>query len=173
VKNSLSEELTNYISENTVIACIGTDKYIGDCLGPLVGSLLEEKGFKLPVYGTLEKPIHALNIHERLNCIANIHPNAQIIGIDACLGREEDIGTIKIRDYSISPGKGVGKELPNVGVASIVGFVDSSENSEFFFSRSIRLSFVMDMAKQIVDILIKATKDNSKQIIARKESKRK
>lgn len=158
----LSKQLASYISKDIVIACIGTDKCIGDCLGPLVGTFLKEKGIKIPVYGTLDEPIHALNIHERLNFIKNQNPNAQIIGIDACLGREEDIGEIRIRDYAISPGKGVGKELPEVGVASVIGIVDTSENSELFFSRSIRLSFVMDMAKQIVNIIEKATKDTGK-----------
>lgn len=157
MNKELKEQLQNYISSNTVIACIGTDKCIGDCLGPLVGTLLTEEEFKFPVYGTLDKPIHALNIHERLNSIKNSHPNAQIIGIDACLGFEENIGEIRIRDYAISPGKGVRKELPEVGVASIIGIVDSNDSSEFFFSRSIRLSFVMDMAKQIVELIKEAT----------------
>lgn len=49
--------------------------------------------------------------------------------------------------------------MPEVGVASVVGIVDSNEWVELFTARSIRLSFVMDMAKQIADILIKATKD--------------
>lgn len=155
----LDDKLKNYINQDTVIACIGTDRCIGDCLGPLVGTILNEKGFKYPVYGTLEKPIHALNIHERLNFIKNTHPNAQIIGIDACLGDSEEIGAIRIRDYAIKPGKAVGKELPEVGVASVVGIVDSNEWVELFTARNIRLSFVMDMAKQIADILIKATKD--------------
>lgn len=159
MNKELKEKLQNYISPNTVIACIGTDKCIGDCLGPLVGTILSKEDFKYPVYGTLDKPIHALNIHEELNFIKNIHPNAQIIGIDACLGYEENIGEIKIKDCAISPGKGVGKELPQVGVASIIGIVDSDDNSEFFFSRSIRLSFIMDMAKQIVELIKEATKD--------------
>ena len=39
---NLTLEIKNYITENTVIVCIGTDKCIGDCLGPLVGSILTE-----------------------------------------------------------------------------------------------------------------------------------
>lgn len=152
----LALEIENYINKDTVIVCIGTDKCIGDCLGPLVGSILTENFFPLPVYGTLSYPIHALNIDERLNEIHSKHPNASIIGVDACLGNEEDIGEIRIRDYAIHPGKGVGKELPEVGVASIIGIVDSSDNSELFFSRSIRLSFVMNMAKIIARALIEA-----------------
>ncbi len=159
--NSLSSydlalEISNYISENTVIVCIGTDKCIGDCLGPLVGSILTDNNFPLPVYGTLNSPIHALNIDQKLKEIQSIHPNSAIIGVDACLGNQEDIGQIRTRNYAIHPGKGVGKDLPEVGIASIIGIVDSSENSEFFFSRSIRLSFVMDMAKTISKAFIEA-----------------
>lgn len=152
----LSHELEKYINSNTVIVCIGTDKCIGDCLGPLVGSILIENFFPLPVYGTLSEPIHALNIDESLSRIQKLHPDAHIIGIDACLGNKEDIGEIRIRDYAIHPGKGVGKELPEVGIASVIGIVDSSENSDLFFSRSIRLSFIMDMAKIISKSLINA-----------------
>ena len=153
---NLTLQIKNYITKDTVIVCIGTDKCIGDCLGPLVGSILTENFFPLPVYGTLSSPIHALNIDERLDEIYSNHPNASIIGVDACLGDVEDIGEIRIRDYAIHPGKGVGKELPEVGVASVIGIVDSSDNSEFFFSRSIRLSFIMNMAKIISRIFIES-----------------
>lgn len=152
----LALEISNYICKNTVIVCIGTDKCIGDCLGPLVGSILTDNNFPLPIYGTLSSPIHALNIDDRLKAIHATHPDSTIIGVDACLGNQEDIGQIRTRNYAIHPGKGVGKELPEVGIASIIGIVDSSENSEFFFSRSIRLSFIMDMAKTISKAIIDA-----------------
>lgn len=141
--------LKEFINANTVIICIGTDKCIGDCLGPLVGTLLEASLLPIPIYGTVSTPIHALNINERLEYINNKHPNACIIGIDACLGDLSSIGEIHTRDYSIRPGKGVGKSLPEVGKASIIGIVDTSDNSDFFSSRSIRLSLILDMAKVI------------------------
>lgn len=145
--------IKDYISENTVIVCIGTDKCIGDCLGPLVGTFLKDSFFQLPVYGTIESPIHALNIDKRIDEIKKLHPNASIIGIDACLGETKSIGEIHTRDYPIHPGKGVGKSLPDVGNASIIGIIDSSDSSEFFTSRSIRLYLVMEMAKVISSAL--------------------
>lgn len=160
---NLTQDVKKYITEDTVIVCIGTDKCIGDCLGPLVGSILTENFFPLPVYGTLSSPIHALNIDERLDEIYRNHPNASIIGVDACLGDEDDIGEIRIRDYAIHPGKGVGKELPEVGIASVIGIVDSSDNAELFFSRSIRLSFIMNMAKIIARMFIEAYSLNTGQ----------
>lgn len=162
----LVNEIKEYINTNSIVVCIGTDKCIGDCLGPLVGTILKEDNFPLPVYGTLSEPIHALNIDERLNEIKKLHPNAHIIGIDACLGNEEDIGDIRVRNHAISPGKGVGKELPEVGETSIIGIVDTSEYSDLFFSRSIRLSFVMDMAKSISKILFDSCLINKKELVS-------
>jgi len=147
--NTLVESLKKTIDEKTIIVCIGTDRCIGDCLGPLVGSLLIDRKFPLKVFGSLNKPIHALNLEENLNYINNEYPNHNIIGIDACLSDDEDIGNIIIRDYPICPGKGVGKYLPPVGNLSIVAVVDSYNNSEPFYSRSIRLNFIMNMAKKI------------------------
>ena len=150
----IANKVKKYIKENTIIVCIGTDKCIGDCLGPLVGSLLIENDFPLPVFGTLKSPIHALNIEESLNCINKLHPNSLIIGIDACLGEESSIGEIHVRDYPIHPGKGVGKYLPEVGNTSIIGIVDSSDSSIFFTNRSIRLYLIMEMAKVISKAVI-------------------
>lgn len=145
----IAEFIKKYITTNTIIICIGTDKCIGDCLGPLVGTFLEESSFPIPVYGTLESPIHALNIDKKIEEIKKLHPNSTIVGIDACLGDANCIGEIHVRDYPIHPGKGVGKSLPEVGIASIIGIVDSSDNAEFFTSRAIRLSLVFQMAKVI------------------------
>ena len=84
-----------------------------------------------------------------LNEINKKHPNASIIGIDACLGDLNSIGEIHLRDSALCPGKGVGKSLPKVGSTSIVGIIDCNDNSNYFSSRSIRLSMVIDMAKII------------------------
>lgn len=157
----IGEAAKDFIKENTVIICIGTDKCIGDCLGPLVGTLLEAYLFPLPIYGTIAAPIHALNISERLDEINNLHPNASILGIDACLGDVNSIGEIHTRNYAIRPGKGVGKFLPEVGVASIIGIVDASENADFFSSRSIRLSLIFDMAKTITKGILYSYKLNN------------
>ena len=145
----VAKKINDYIKDTTIIICIGTDKCIGDCLGPLVGSLLVESNFPLPVFGTLESPIHALNIQDKLDSIYKSYPNSTIIGIDACLSDEDSIGEIHIRDYPIHPGKGVGKTLPEVGDYSIIGVVDSNDNSLIFTNRSIRLYLIMEMAKII------------------------
>lgn len=152
----IAQAISDCICSDTVIVCIGTDKCIGDCLGPLVGTLLKENQFPLPVYGSVDNPIHALNIDKQLNLINKKHSNAHILGIDACLGRESSIGEIHIRDFAVRPGKGVGKSLPDVGTKSIVGIIDSNENADIFHTRSIRLSLILSMAKVISKGIIHA-----------------
>lgn len=146
---SIANFLKDYITDDTIIVCIGTDKCIGDALGPLVGTLLEEALFPLPVLGTLASPIHALNLDKRLKEISENYPKASIIAIDACLGDSNAIGEIHTRDEPIHPGKGVGKTLQSVGNASIIGIVDSSDSLELFTNRPIRLNLIMEMAKVI------------------------
>ncbi|WP_024613936.1 spore protease YyaC [Clostridium sp. Ade.TY] len=153
---TIAQTITECFSENLVIVCIGTDKCIGDCLGPLVGTILKESMFPIPVYGSIDSPIHALNIDKKLKSILSTHPKAYIIGIDACLGDETSIGEIHIRNFAIRPGKGVGKSLPDVGQKSIVGIIDSNEHADLFYKRSIRLSFVFDIAKVISKGIIHA-----------------
>lgn len=148
--------IKDYINKDTVIVCIGTDRCIGDSLGPIVGSMLEYKGFPLPIYGTIEEPIHALNIDKRIDEIKKLHPGKNIIGIDACLGDKKSIGEIQARDYSVHPGKGVGKSLPDVGETSIIAVIDSSDNEEIFNSNNIRLDFVMKIATVITQSLLEA-----------------
>ena len=56
-----------------VIICIGTDRSTGDSLGPLIGTFLEEVGLqRFHLYGTLDEPVHAINLEEKLKQIHQI-----------------------------------------------------------------------------------------------------
>ena len=70
-----------------VFVCIGSDRVTGDSLGPLVGTRLQyADNFTLPVYGTLDFPIHALNLKDAMRSIKYFHPYNPIIAVDASLG---------------------------------------------------------------------------------------
>lgn len=153
---SLSQAIMGCIREDTIIVCIGTDRCIGDALGPLVGTMLEEKNFRFPVYGTLDNPVHAMNLEESLKKIQACHPNTYIIAIDACLGDENAIGNLHIKKGPVFPGKGVGKKLPGIGHVSIIGIVDKITD-DCFAIHNIRLSLIMKMAQVIADAFINAT----------------
>jgi len=150
VIQNLSEVLKNIIKENTIIVCIGTDRAIGDALGPLVGTMLKNSDFKYPVYGTLDKPIHALNIFESLEHIKNKHPKGNFLAIDACLGKVDRIGYITIGNGPLKPGAGVNKNLPAVGNIHITGIVNLAGYMEYMVLQNTRLSLVMKMADTLV-----------------------
>lgn len=144
-------------SRPIVFVCIGTDRSTGDSLGPLVGTLLEEKKMSsFFVYGTLENPIHAVNMADKLAEIKKQHFNPFIIGIDACLGRLKSVGVIQVGEGPVKPGAGVNKELPEVGHMHITGIVNVSGFMEFFVLQNTRLHLVMNMAKTIANGIYKA-----------------
>lgn len=148
----LSNKLSEIITKDTVIFNIGTDKCIGDSFAPILGTLLNEKGIDIPVYGTLEKPIHALNIHEYIDVVKTVNSNSRIIAIDSALGHKNNIGKISIRNTPIKPGAGVGKKLPHIGDYSIVLTVEEIEAS--YRLNEIRLGFIMAAAKVVIKAII-------------------
>ncbi|WP_223702776.1 spore protease YyaC [Sutcliffiella deserti] len=133
-----------------VFICIGTDRSTGDSFGPLVGTKLEEfKLHSIHVYGTLDDPIHAVNLEDKLAEIHSQHFNPYIIAIDACLGRLKSVGQLTVGDGPVMPGAGVKKDLPPVGDIHITGIVNVSGFMEFFVLQNTRLSLVMKMAKVV------------------------
>ncbi|OZM56576.1 spore protease YyaC [Lottiidibacillus patelloidae] len=150
VANALFSLISSKHKKNIVFVCIGTDRSTGDSLGPLVGTKLKQKSvIPYHVYGTLEQPIHAVNLEESYKKIKEKHPTAIIIAIDACLGRFKSVGYITIGKGAIKPGAGVHKTLPSVGDIYINGIVNISGMMEYFVLQNTRLHLVMSMADVI------------------------
>ncbi|KZE78837.1 sporulation protein [Paenibacillus elgii] len=133
-----------------VIVCVGTDRSTGDALGPLVGSQLQKQGIEgLHLYGTLEHPVHAMNLNETLTTIQQHFNDPFVIAIDACLGQLTSVGYIQVGDGPVKPGAGVNKELPPVGHMHVTGIVNVGGFMEYFVLQNTRLSLVMSMAEVI------------------------
>lgn len=140
--------LSNQLSGKSAIVCIGTDKCIIDSLGPLTGTLLSKAGLDIDIYGTLEKPVHALNISEYVKIIKKKKYD-KVFAIDACLSSKKNQGIIEVRNGPITPGKGIGKMLPEIGDISIIGIVDSSDKDFHDLVQDTRLCFIYEMAEII------------------------
>jgi putative sporulation protein YyaC len=137
-----------------VFYCIGTDRSTGDALGPLTGSHLTESPlFPFPVVGTLENPLHALNLQQQLDETRLSTPSAFIVAIDACLGQGSSIGQLLFHDGPIHPGKAVGKELPPVGDVSIKGIVNIAGFMEHAVLQSTRLHLPFEMSRIVARAL--------------------
>lgn len=145
----LGSQLTN----NSAIVCIGTDKCIVDSLGPLVGTMLAKEEIPLDIYGTLDQPVHAMNLYDYVKIIKNKNYD-NIVAIDACLSNKKNQGVIEIREGSITPGKGIGKMLPEIGDISIIGIVDSSDRDFHELVQETRLSLIYEMAEIICEGIV-------------------
>ena len=133
-----------------VIVCIGSDRVTGDCLGPLVGHLLTAKyNIKTYVYGTLNRPVTALNLSESAGFIKNAHPERKVLAVDAALGKPEDVGLIRINRGGVYPGSAVEKVLPKVGDYSIIAVVNTGGQNGGINLNATRLHFVTLLAEAI------------------------
>ncbi len=136
------------------VVCVGTDRSTGDSLGPLTGTMLFNAGFRGHLWGTLDAPVHAENL-------SLIHPKTQkpdtlLIGVDACLGSNKDIGCVMVRTGPLKPGLGVRKKLQPLGDLHIAGVVNIGGFMEYAVLQNTRLSLVVKMAQIIAAGLLKA-----------------
>jgi putative sporulation protein YyaC len=152
--------LSEYLYNNSAIICIGTDKCIVDSLGPLVGTMLTKKNLAIDIYGTLDKPVHAININEYIKIIRSKNYD-NVVAIDACLSSKKSQGIVEIREGSITPGKGIGKLLPEIGDISIIGIVDSNDKEFYNLVQDTRLSFIYDMSEVITKGILTALDMNN------------
>lgn len=142
------------LGRSIIFACIGTDRATGDSLGPLVGTNLQRLGYT--VCGTLEEPLHAQNLTQKLHEIKMIHKPDLILAIDASLGRTEDIGKISLANSPLKPGAGVQKDLTPVGDLSILGTVNIGGFSELQILQCTRLYTVMKLCSDITHLIWQA-----------------
>ena len=124
LRSIMQEAATSH--HDLVILCIGTDRSTGDSLGPLTGSKLRSFNPYPHIYGTLDDPIHASNLHDNIQSIQTNFSHPFIIAVDACLGRLESVGCVSLGRGSLKPGAAVKKDLPAVGDAYVSGIVNVS-----------------------------------------------
>jgi putative sporulation protein YyaC len=151
------KEVLSSTSREVIILCVGSDRSTGDALGPIVGTMLTEADIPFPVYGTLEKPVHALNIKKVLKEINQTHNEPFILGIDACLGDERQIGYIFLKKGPLIPGMALNKSLPRVGeyhMKAVVNYLDPLSPTQSL--NNTRLFTVMMIAEIMTKVILQA-----------------
>lgn len=155
--STLFLETIPFHHDDLIFCCIGTDRSTGDALGPLVGeNLHNHHSFPYKVIGTLQQPLHALNLQENIDCLQQNNPSAFVVAIDACLGNDSKIGEIVLHDGPLFPGKAVKKELPPIGDLSIKGIVNVAGFMEMLVLSNTRLHVTYEMSQRIARALILA-----------------
>jgi len=150
-----------HLEKKPVFLCVGSDKYVCDCLAPIVSEMLTKKyNINAYVYGGLDYNINASNLTQAINYVETEHPFSQIILIDATLG--DNVGKVIMTNGSFA---GLGKVLPirKIGNFSILGVV--SQKVKTFDLNSTRLRVVLSQAKFIAKGIAMAIEEYSKRRI--------
>lgn len=143
----IEEEKARQGKKGVVFLCIGTDRSTGDSLGPLIGYKLRDmKTSSAAVFGTLERPVHAMNLEEYARVIKNCYHDCLVVAVDASVGNREHVGYLTMGKGALRPGLGVSKELGAVGDIFITGIVGGCSSYDPLMLQSVRLSVVMRMA---------------------------
>lgn len=157
------EQLTSFVEQvrqerrkqGVLFLCIGSDRSTGDSLGPLVGYKLQQAEQQIqpamPLFGTLQQPVHAINLEETMQRIHREYEDHVVVAIDASIGRHEHVGYITVGMGSLKPGLGVRKNLGAVGDVFITGIVGSGGAWEPLLLQNTRLSMVMELADCIYE----------------------
>ena len=149
---------------NIVFLCIGTDRIIGDCLGPIVGTKLKnelekQNIFNINIYGTLNKNVSYSNIEDILKMINKKHENAYIISVDSALSNKENIGKVFIKEGKMELGKCLNKqkiEVGNISISGVVGKNYKIPKYNFNILQNISLNEVLKLANVVYKGIIEA-----------------
>ena len=136
--------------DGVLVLCIGTDRSTGDSLGPLTGYKLREGCVgRIQIMGTLERPVHAMNLERSMELVRLRYPNHVVVAVGASVGNQDHVGCITLGKGSLRPGLGVCKELEEVGDIFITGIVGGYSSQDPLMLQSVRLSVGMKMADYI------------------------
>ena len=87
--------------------------------------LKEKRSERVEILGTLEHPVHAMNLGTYQAILKFQYPDHVVVAVDASVGNIEHIGYVTLGKGSLKPGLGVSKELKAVGDIFITGIVGS------------------------------------------------
>lgn len=154
IKDMASEIKAYYkdSGKSEIIICnIGTSKFIGDSVAPLVGTMLQKRKLDIKVYGHLDEQINALNVSEYATYIKK-HRDALIIAIDSAISSESDVGTIRLRPIPVNAGlgmRGVGVPIGDISIVAV-----TSKNKDSVVENNLDVKIIYKMADDISKIII-------------------
>ena len=149
--NNLRQKIQDIEISKLIFLCIGTNRVIGDCFGPLVGSKLKHffsQEENIEVIGDIENIVSIKKVYSIINQIQK--QEAFVIAIDAALSCNNKIGTIIVNQNKMNIGSGINKRNLYIGDISIKGIVAKdfkNPKRNFNALQNMPLSIIIDMAE--------------------------
>ena len=141
------------------MVCIGSDRVSGDMLGPMVGSSLrEEYRLPCPVYGWVGESVNGINLESYLAMIKERHEGCVIIAVDAALGRESDVGSVRIKKGGIKAGGALERKGASVGDLGVIGVVAEECPPQEVYAALLAVPFALveGLADRIAGLIFQA-----------------
>ena len=140
---------------NLVFLCIGTNKIIGDSVGPIVGNYLKKlQNEYLQIYGTLDDTINFINAKDVIEGIYQNLENPYLITIDAALSNSNNKGDIVLSEGYIKIGKALQKSIcfySDINIKCIVGksYLEKEKNIKEL--EKVSLAEILGMAELVAN----------------------
>ena len=149
---SLEERILRIGTEysNLIFLCIGTNKVVGDSIGPIVGNSLKcmENDF-VQIYGTIENTLNFRNAKEIIERLQVDSMNPFFVTIDAALSESNNKGDIVLSEGYIKIGKALQKSIcfySNVNIKCVVGKSYKEKERNLTELRKVSLQETIKMA---------------------------
>lgn len=131
--NLLKNNSNNNSNNNEIVfLCIGTNRVIGDSIGPIVGTNLKKKidnNRNIKVFGDLENNICYENIKEYITKLSTC--KSLIVVIDSALSNQENIGKVFVQNKGLKYGESLYKNNSIIGNISIKAVVGKNAYNKF------------------------------------------
>ena len=144
------------MARKIVVICIGSDRVAGDMLGPLVGSSLrDEYRLPCPVYGWVGESVNGVNLESYLAMIGARHSGSTIIAVDAALGKEGDVGTVRLKKGGIKAGGALERRGERIGDLGVIGVVAGEKPPAEVYATLLAVPFrlVESLAERIARLI--------------------
>lgn len=147
---------------NIIFLCIGTDKIIGDSVGPIIGSKLKYlENEYIKIYGTIGNNLDFSNTKKIVENIYEKYEKPFIIAIDAALSKENKVGEIYISNGHIKIGNALEKSIcfySNINIKCVVGKYQNLNKKE-------NINVLNNVSKESVNNIVEIVSYGIKNII--------
>ncbi|MCL1802373.1 MAG: spore protease YyaC [Eubacteriaceae bacterium] len=153
VELEFAQAIAGSIKSDFVLLCIGSDRVLSDCFGPICGSALAAS-ISAPVFGTVDKPVHKENLAYTQDIIRARYPNSIVLTIDAGYSHDLGLGDILFEDKGVIAASATKSIGSYAGDISVIGITELESAAPY---RSIRLSELYYMASAVERVVSMAS----------------
>ncbi len=161
--NKIIKKVNEKKYSDLIFICIGTNKIVGDSLGPIVGEILKQnlKEKNISIIGDLTYNVNIKNIYQNIRRIENNYDNPYIISIDSALSKTIAPENVFIIKKGLIPGSALKRksiEIGNIAIKGIVGKYDKNSLKNYYNLRTVDYKLILRFSKNISKIILKSIK---------------